>query len=72
MKQGYVIGIHRPFNMPLKSLVWVCRFSKDYIEKRFLCVECLEDDTSCQYTVKYTLITNPKIKREGSDFSSYL
>ena len=34
---------------------------KDYIEKRFLCVECLEDDTSCQYTVKYTLITNPKI-----------
>lgn len=34
MKQGYVIGIHRPFNMPLKSLVWVCRFSKDYIEKK--------------------------------------
>jgi len=25
-----VIGLHRPFNMPLKSLVWVCRFSKNY------------------------------------------
>ena len=22
------IGLHRPFNMPLKSLVWVCRFCK--------------------------------------------
>lgn len=24
------IGLHRPFNKPLKSLVWVCRFSKGY------------------------------------------
>ena len=22
------IGLHRPFNMPLKSLVWMCRFCK--------------------------------------------
>lgn len=28
------IGLHRPFNMPLKSLVWVCRFSKGYKQKR--------------------------------------
>lgn len=32
--QGKVIGLHRPFNMPLKSLVWVCRFSKEYKHKR--------------------------------------
>ena len=28
------IGLHRPFNMPLKSLVWVCRFSKGYRQKK--------------------------------------
>lgn len=28
--ENTVIGLHRPFNMPLKSLVWVCRFSKNY------------------------------------------
>ena len=28
------IGLHRPFNMPLKSLVWVCRFSKGYKQKK--------------------------------------
>lgn len=28
------IGLHRPFNMPLKSLVWVCRFAKDYKQKK--------------------------------------
>lgn len=27
------IGLHRPFNMPLKSLVWVCRFSKSYVQR---------------------------------------
>lgn len=26
-------GLHRPFNMPLKSLVWVSRFSKGYKQK---------------------------------------
>lgn len=25
-----VIGLHRPFNKPLKSLVWVCRYAKHY------------------------------------------
>ena len=29
-----VIGLHRPFNMPLKSLVWVCRFSKNYKKRK--------------------------------------
>lgn len=29
-----MIGLHRPFNMPLKSLVWVCRFSKGYRHKK--------------------------------------
>lgn len=24
------MGLHRPFNKPLKSLVWVCRFAKSY------------------------------------------
>lgn len=24
------MGLHRPFNKPLKSLVWVCRFAKGY------------------------------------------
>jgi hypothetical protein len=28
------IGLHRPFNMPLKCLVWVCRFSKGYKQKK--------------------------------------
>ena len=28
------IGLHRPFNMPLKSLVWVCRFSNGYRKKK--------------------------------------
>ena len=28
------IGLHRPFNMPLKSLVWICRFCKMYHIKR--------------------------------------
>lgn len=28
------IGLHRPFNMPLKSLVWVCRFCKGYDAKK--------------------------------------
>lgn len=28
------IGLHRPFNMPLKSIVWVCRFSKGYRRKK--------------------------------------
>ena len=28
------IGLHRPFNMPLKSLVWVCQFSKGYRQKK--------------------------------------
>lgn len=27
-------GLHRPFNMPLKSLVWVCRFSKGYKQRK--------------------------------------
>lgn len=27
-------GLHRPFNMPLKSLVWVSRFSKGYKQKK--------------------------------------
>lgn len=31
--ENTVIGLHRPFNMPLKSLVWVCRFSKNYNKK---------------------------------------
>ena len=22
----YLDGLHRPYNMPLKSIVWVCRF----------------------------------------------
>ena len=25
-----MMGLHRPFNKPLKSLVWVCRFAKGY------------------------------------------
>ena len=29
-----IVGLHRPFNMPLKSLVWVCRFSKGYKQKK--------------------------------------
>lgn len=33
-KELGVIGLHRPFNMPLKSLVWVCRFSKGYKKKK--------------------------------------
>ena len=32
--ENFVIGLHRPFNMPLKSLVWVCRFSKNYIKRK--------------------------------------
>lgn len=28
------IGLHRPFNKPLKSLVWVCRFVKGYRKKK--------------------------------------
>ena len=27
----YLDGLHRPYNMPLKSIVWVCRFVK-YME----------------------------------------
>ena len=27
---SYSVGLHRPFNKPLKSLVWVCRFAKYY------------------------------------------
>ena len=29
-----VVGLHRPFNKPLKSLVWVCRFTKKYSQKK--------------------------------------
>ena len=29
-----VVGLHRPFNKPLKSLVWVCRFAKKYNFKK--------------------------------------
>lgn len=32
--ENTVIGLHRPFNMPLKSLVWVCRFSKNYKKRK--------------------------------------
>lgn len=32
--QKNIIGLHRPFNMPLKSLVWVCRFSKHYKQRK--------------------------------------
>lgn len=32
--ENTTIGLHRPFNMPLKSLVWVCRFSKGYKQKK--------------------------------------
>ena len=32
--ENTIIGLHRPFNMPLKSLVWVCRFSKRYKQKK--------------------------------------
>lgn len=32
--ESTVIGLHRPFNMPLKSLVWVCRFSKYYRKRK--------------------------------------
>ena len=32
--QKSIIGLHRPFNMPLKSLVWVCRFSKHYKQRK--------------------------------------
>ena len=32
--ENTVIGLHRPFNMPLKSLVWVCRFSKSYKKRK--------------------------------------
>lgn len=32
--ENVVIGLHRPFNMPLKSLVWVCRFSKNYKNRK--------------------------------------
>lgn len=28
----YLDGLHRPYNMPLKSIVWVCRFVK-YVEE---------------------------------------
>lgn len=31
--ENTAIGLHRPFNMPLKSLMWVCRFSKNYKKK---------------------------------------
>lgn len=29
-----IVGLHRPFNKPLKSLVWVCRFTKRYSQKK--------------------------------------
>jgi hypothetical protein len=29
-----IVGLHRPFNKPLKSLVWVCRFTKKYSQKK--------------------------------------
>lgn len=29
-----IVGLHRPFNKPLKSLVWVCRFTKKYSPKK--------------------------------------
>lgn len=29
-KINNTMGLHRPFNKPLKSLVWVCRFAKGY------------------------------------------
>lgn len=29
-KISNAMGLHRPFNKPLKSLVWVCRFAKGY------------------------------------------
>lgn len=32
--ENTIIGLHRPFNMPLKSLVWVCRFSKNYKKRK--------------------------------------
>lgn len=32
--ENTTIGLHRPFNMPLKSLVWVCRFAKNYKQKK--------------------------------------
>lgn len=28
--ENTIIGLHRPFNKPLKSLVWVCRYAKHY------------------------------------------
>lgn len=32
--ESTTIGLHRPFNKPLKSLVWVCRFVKGYRKKK--------------------------------------
>lgn len=34
LQENNIIGLHRPFNKPLKSLVWVSRFAKHYKQRK--------------------------------------
>ena len=54
-KDGRLLLALQPYG-PINLIV-----PKDNIEGRFLCVECLEDDPSCKYSVEYKLLLNPKI-----------
>ena len=38
-----------------------CENSKKCVFGKNHCVECLEDDPSCKYSVEYKLLINPKI-----------
>jgi hypothetical protein len=54
-KDGRLLLGMQPYD-PINLIV-----PKDNIDNKFLCVECLEDDTSCNYSVEYKLLQNPKI-----------
>ena len=54
-KDGRLLLGMQPYD-PINLIV-----PKDNIDNKYLCVECLEDDTSCNYSVEYKLLQNPKI-----------
>ena len=65
-KEGRLLLGLQPYD-PINLII-----PKDNIEGRFICVECLEDDPSCKYSVEYKLLINPKIiPKEKYNYSLY-